>query len=87
MKKETNTTLNSLVIPVMSGQFGFILRAGNKNRHEELTMFFFLQGKHGSAHISNNRGKNDRVLNGGTADHELKTTVESTSRVNSQCKE
>lgn len=41
MKKQTNTTLNSLVIPVMSGQFGFILRAGNKNRHEELTMFFF----------------------------------------------
>lgn len=38
MKKQTNTTLNSLVIPVMSGQFGFILRAGNKNRHEELTM-------------------------------------------------
>lgn len=27
------------------------------------------------------------VLNGGTADRELKTTVESTSRVNSQCKE
>lgn len=41
MKKQTNTTLNALVIPVMSGQFGFILRAGNQNRHEELTMFFF----------------------------------------------
>lgn len=32
-------------------------------------------------------GGNDCVLNGGTADRELKTTVESTSRVNSQCKE